>query len=109
MDRKTTRDFHPEVLRLFDRYVHGQLDRRGFLQAAAGFAAGASGAAGLLAALSPQFVQARQVEPDDPRLATSRPRFESPMGYGEAGGYLVRPTAETGPLPLVLVVHETAA
>ena len=106
MSRKTTRDFHPEVLQLFDRYVHGQLDRRGFLQAAAGFAAGASGAAGLLAALSPQFVQARQVEPDDPRLATSRPRFESPMGYGEAGGYLVRPTAETGPLPLVLVVHE---
>ena len=106
MDRKTTRDFHPEVLRLFDRYVHGQLDRRGFLQAAAGFAAGASGAAGLLAALSPQFVQARQVEPDDARLATSRPRFESPKGYGEAGGYLVRPTAEAGPLPLVLVVHE---
>ena len=72
MTRKTTQDFHPEVLRLFDRYVHGQLDRRGFLQAAAGFAAGASGAAGLLAALSPQFVQARQVEPDDPRLLGHR-------------------------------------
>ncbi len=106
MSRKTIHDFDPEALRLFDRYVHGQLDRRGFLQAAAGLAAGAAGAAGLLAALSPQFAQARQVEPDDPRLATSRPRFQSPDGYGEAGGYLVRPTAETGPLPLVLVVHE---
>ncbi|GAB2657980.1 dienelactone hydrolase family protein [Arenimonas aestuarii] len=106
MSRKTTQDFHPDVLRLFDRYVHGQLDRRGFLQAAAGFAAGASGAAGLLAALSPQFAEARQVEPDDPRLVSSRPRLESPHGYGEAGGYLVHPSADAGPLPLVMVVHE---
>ena len=29
--RPTAADFPPEVLRLFDRYVHGQLDRRGFL------------------------------------------------------------------------------
>lgn len=28
--RRTARDFHPEVLRLFDRYVHGGIDRRGF-------------------------------------------------------------------------------
>ncbi len=35
-------DFHPEVLRLFDRYVHGALDRRGFLDGAAKFAAGAA-------------------------------------------------------------------
>ena len=27
-------DFHPEVLRLFDKYVHGQIDRRGFLDGA---------------------------------------------------------------------------
>ena len=38
--RLTAADFDPEVLRLFDQYVHGQLDRRGFLDRAARFAAG---------------------------------------------------------------------
>ena len=51
--RKTADDFDPEVLRLFDQYVHGQIDRRGFLAGAARFAVGAAGAVGLLAALSP--------------------------------------------------------
>ena len=31
----TANDFDPEVLRLFDQYVHGGLDRRGFLDGAA--------------------------------------------------------------------------
>jgi hypothetical protein len=31
--RATAADFHPEVLRLFDGYVHGRIDRRGFLEA----------------------------------------------------------------------------
>ena len=39
--RLTAADFDPEVLRLFDQYVHGQLDRRGFLDRAARFAAAA--------------------------------------------------------------------
>ena len=30
--RLTTADFHPEVLGLFDRYVHGLIDRREFLR-----------------------------------------------------------------------------
>ena len=29
--RRTAADFHPEVLQLFDQYVHGEIDRRGFL------------------------------------------------------------------------------
>ena len=33
--RLTAADFHPEVLRLFDKYVHGAIDRRGFLDGAA--------------------------------------------------------------------------
>lgn len=27
----TANDFHPEVLRLFDKFVHGDIDRREFL------------------------------------------------------------------------------
>ena len=36
--RKTVDDFDPEVLRLFDQYVHGVIDRRAFLGSAARFA-----------------------------------------------------------------------
>ena len=104
--RKTTADFDPDVLRLFDQYVHGQIDRRGFLAGAARFAVGATTAAGLLAALSPQFAMAQQVKPDDGRLRASYLQFASPQGYGTGQGYLVRPANASGPLPVVLVVHE---
>ena len=69
LPRSTADDFDPAVMRLFDQYVHGDIDRRGFLQGAARFAAGSAGAAGLLAALTPQFSAAQQVVPDDKRLS----------------------------------------
>ncbi|MGH8077508.1 MAG: dienelactone hydrolase family protein [Lysobacter sp.] len=104
--RKTSSDFDPEVLSLFDRYVHGVIDRRAFLAGAARFAVGATTAAGLLAALSPQFAAAQQVKPDDPRLSAGFIEFASPQGHGKGRGYLVRPASARGPLPVVLVVHE---
>lgn len=104
--RKTARDFDPEVLRLFDQYVHGVIDRRGFLSGAARFAVGATTAAGLLAALSPQFAAAQQVKADDKRLDAKYVEFDSPQGYGRGRGYLVRPAKARGPLPTVLVIHE---
>src|SRR5665213_3569836 len=39
MPRQTASDFHPEVLKLFDKYVHGVIDRRAFLSSAARYAA----------------------------------------------------------------------
>lgn len=104
--RSKASDFDPEVLRLFDQYVHGVIDRRGFLTGAARFAVGAAGAAGLLAALSPQFAAAQQIKPDDKRLSAKYVEFASPQGYGTGRGYLVRPAKARGPLPVVLVVHE---
>jgi len=104
--RQKASDFDPEVLRLFDQYVHGLIDRRRFLSGAARFAVGATTAAGLLAALSPQFAAAQQVKPDDKRLSAKYLEFASPKGYGKARGYLARPVKAKGLLPLVLVVHE---
>ena len=91
---------------LFDRYVHGDLSRRGFLEQAAAFTGGPAGAAALLAALSPNFAAAQQVKPDDARLATRRLAFASPDGNGQVNGYLVKPAGAAGKLPAVLVVHE---
>jgi carboxymethylenebutenolidase len=104
--RPTARDFDPEVLRLFDQYVHGDIDRRGFLSGTARIAGGMAAATGLLAVLAPQFAAAQQVKPDDPRIATSHLDFDSPDGYGKARGYLARPAKADGKLPVVLVIHE---
>ncbi|HWH84630.1 MAG TPA: dienelactone hydrolase family protein [Burkholderiaceae bacterium] len=100
-------DFAPDVLRLFDQYVHGGIDRRGFLDRAAKYAAASgSTAAALLEALSPKFAQAQQVAPGDARIKVERVDFASPKGYGKARGYLARPANVGAPLPAVLVVHE---
>lgn len=106
MPRPTADDFAPEVLQLFDRYVHGDLSRRGFLEGAQKYATGAAGAAGLLAALSPQFAAAQQVAPDDKRIATRTVEFDSPQGNGKVRGLLALPAGAKGRLPTVLVVHE---
>ena len=102
--RLTTADFDPEVLGLFDRYVHGLIDRREFLRAT-GTIVGSAAAVGVLAALAPQFAAAEQVKPSDPRIKVSRVDFNSPKGYGKCQGYLARP-ASADASPMVLVAHE---
>ncbi len=58
MERKKASDFHPEVLSLFDQYVHGLIDRRAFLARAAKFAVGGMTASMLLDALNLKFAEA---------------------------------------------------
>ena len=99
-------DFPPEVLRLFDQYVHGQIDRRQFLDRAARWAVGGLTAAALLQALSPRFAEAQQVAPDDPRLAAEVLERPSPRGHGTLRGVLVRPAGAAVRRPSVLVIHE---
>lgn len=106
MSRLTAKDFHPEVLKLFDKYVHGLIPRRDFLKSAGKFAIGAATAEGLLQALSPRFAEAQQVRGDDPRIKARFVEIPSPQGYGTLRGYLVQPAQTKGKLPTVLVVHE---
>ena len=105
--RLTAQDFDQELLILFDAYVHGSLDRRGFLRQAQKFAKAGVTAAGLLAALSPDFAAGQQVPKDDPRLKTEMLSYPSSAGNGTSKGYLVRPAgAGSSKLPAVLVIHE---
>jgi carboxymethylenebutenolidase len=106
MLRKTAHDFDQELLILFDAYVHGALDRRGFLDRAAKFAVGGVTAAMLLDQLSPRFAEAQVVRPDDARVKAEHLEYDSPAGYGKMRGYFVRPAKAAGKLPGVLVVHE---
>lgn len=105
--RLTSQDFDQELLILFDAYVHGDLDRRGFLEKARRFAKAGVTAAGLLAALSPDFAVGQQIRPDDARVKAEWVTVPSGSGTGGIRGYLVRPaSAGTKPLPMVLVIHE---
>jgi carboxymethylenebutenolidase len=106
MQKKQANDFDPEVLRLFDKFVHGIIDRRGFLNGAAKYAVGGVTATMLLEMLSPQFAAAQVVKPDDKRITTQFLEYESRDGYGKIRGYLAMPAGAKGKLKTVLVVHE---
>jgi carboxymethylenebutenolidase len=105
MTRLTANDFDPEVLQLFDGYVHGRVSRREFLASAARYAVGGVTAATLLTQLSPSFA-APLVAASDARVKTSYAEFASPQGYGTLRGYLAMPAQSSGKLPAILVVHE---
>ena len=106
MTRLTAKDFSPELLELYDFYVHGRITRREFLASAGKCAIGGMTAATALAALSPDYALAQQVEFTDPDIKPEYIRYPSPKGHGDVRGYLVRPTKANGPVPGVVVVHE---
>jgi carboxymethylenebutenolidase len=106
MERHKASDYPQELLDLFDRYVHGELDRRGFFDAAKKFAVGGVTVTALWESLRPNYAWAQQVPKDDPRLKTESATVPSPQGNGTIRGYLVTPAHATGKLPAVLVVHE---
>jgi carboxymethylenebutenolidase len=68
MERKKASDFPPEVLKLFDGYVHGMISRRDFLDGSAKFAVGGFTAAAMLESLRPNYAFAQQVAKDDARI-----------------------------------------
>ncbi len=103
--RMKASDFPPEVLGLFDKYVHGMIDRRGFLDGAARFATGGLTAVAMFEALRPRYAWARQVEPDDARIRQDYVEYDSPAGSGTMRGYMARPAAG-GARAAVLVIHE---
>lgn len=105
MNRKKASDFPQELLDLFDRYVHGDIDRRAFLDGAKKFASGGITAAAIWESLRPNYAWAEQVARQDPRIRTAYETVDSPKGNGSIRGYLVRP-AKSGKLPGVLVIHE---
>ena len=106
MDRKKASDFPQELLNLFDRYVHGDIDRRAFLDGAQKFAVGGLTATAIWESLRPNYAWAQQVPKEDSRLKTEHAIVQSPEGNGSIKGYLARPANARGKLPGVLVVHE---
>lgn len=106
MERKKASDFPPDVLKLFDGYVHGTLSRRDFLDRAAKYAVGSFTAAAMLESLRPNYALAQQVAQNDARIKTEYLTYPSPQGSGTMRGYFARPANASGKLPGVVVIHE---
>jgi carboxymethylenebutenolidase len=101
-----------EAIELYNRYIHGEIDRRQFLNGVKRFAVAGLTVAAVVDALMPDYLSAQQVSKTDDRIKASYETVPSPQGNGSIKGYLVRPfsadTREATPakLPGVLVVHE---
>ncbi|WP_397452768.1 YghX family hydrolase [Pseudomonas sp. NA-150] len=106
MTRLTAKDFAPELLELYDYYVHGRITRREFLDRAAVFTLGGLAASAVLEALSPNYALAEQVEFTDPEIVAEYVTYPSPKGNGQVRGYLVRPAKATSKVAAVVVAHE---
>jgi carboxymethylenebutenolidase len=105
-ERKKASDFPPEVLKLFDSYVHGYMSRRVFLDKAAKYATASFTAVAMLEALSPNFAWAQQVPRNDKRIRADYVPYPSPQGSGQMRGYLAVPANLKGKRPAVIVIHE---
>jgi len=106
MERKSASEYPQELLNLFDKYVHGDIDRRAFLDGAQKYATAGVTATMIWESLRPNYAWAQQVPKDDARIKTEIVTVDSPQGNGNIKGYLVKPAKATGKLPGVLVVHE---
>jgi len=104
--RMSASDFDPELLEIFDGYVHGLMTKREFLEKAQKFAVGGVTAMALLQMLSPNYALAEEVPEDDASVTNEWIEYDSPKGNGTIKAYLSRPAGATGSLPAVLVVHE---
>src|SRR5215813_10922456 len=100
-ERETFMD--QRIINLYDRFTHGGMSRRDFLDRLAELAGSTAAAAALLPLLQNDYAQAAIVPADDARLSTERLSYDSPKG--KIAGYLARPKAK-GKRPAVLVIHE---
>ena len=91
------------IINLYDRFTHGGMNRREFLDRLSELAGSAAAAAALLPLLQNDYAQAAIVADNDPRLVSERVGYDSPKG--KINGYLVRAKAK-GKRPVVLVIHE---
>src|SRR5436190_6261676 len=90
------------IINLYDRFIHGGMSRRDFLDRLAELAGSTAAASAALSLLQSDFAKAETIPADDARLKSERVTYDSPKG--SIKGYLVRGTA-MGKRPAVVVIH----
>jgi len=112
MSSKQRRTVPPEAVELYNKYIHGEISRRSFLNGAKKFAVAGLTAGAIVDALMPDYAMGQQIARDDERIRADYVTLPSPNGHGQIRGYLVRPfsadsrSAESAQLPGIVVVHE---
>ncbi len=91
------------IINLYDKFTHGGLSRRDFIDQLSRLAGSTAAAMALLPLLQNDYAKAAIIAADDARLATERASYDSPKG--KINGYLARPKAK-GKRPAVIVIHE---
>lgn len=106
MDPIRKEDIRQEVFDLYDDYAHNRIDRRQFMRRLSLFAIGGLTVPSLMSFLMPDYADAIQIQPDDPRLKSTYVQYLSEKGGGSIKGLLVRPAEGKKKLGGIVVVHE---
>ena len=103
--RLEANDLSPEVMRFVDDYVHGIIDRRGFLDGVGKLALGPLTAAAIIDAFTPNYASGQITAANDLRIRAEYLQFDSPEGHRGMGGYFARLADASAPLPGVVCIH----
>ncbi|MFT7459857.1 MAG: carboxymethylenebutenolidase [Planctomycetota bacterium] len=112
MSSKERRTVPAEAIELYNDFIHGEINRREFLDGTKKFAIAGITAATLAKALMPDYAMGQQISRTDERIRAEYVTIPSPQGHGYIKGYLVRPFSadsrreEPTKLPGIIVVHE---
>ena len=88
-----------KYINLFDRFTHGGMNRRDFMEKLTLLAGSTTAATALLPLLENNYARADILPEGDPRIVSET------LTYAGGGGYFVKPSAE-GKYPGVIVIHE---
>ena len=91
------------IIDLYDKFTHGALNRREFLDRLAALAGLAAAALALLPLLQSDYARAETISENDPRLVTNT--VYDRASSTELAAYMARPKSDAK-CPAVIVVHE---
>lgn len=91
------------IIDLYDRFTHGVINRRDFIDRLTTIAGSSAAAVAILPMLQNDYARAAIIPADDARLAIDTVSYDA--GGTKINGYLARPKSK-GKRPAVIVIHE---
>ncbi|MES2292757.1 MAG: dienelactone hydrolase family protein [Pseudomonadota bacterium] len=112
MAGQESRKVPAEAVELYSQFIHGEINRRAFINGIKRFAVAGLTVSAIVDALMPNYALGQQIRKEDERIKATYETIPSPNGNGYIRGYFVRPysadTRDATPakLPGAIVVHE---
>jgi carboxymethylenebutenolidase len=99
LQRRRIKAMDQNIINLFDRFTHGGMNRRDFMEKLSLLAGSTAAATAILPLLENNYAYAQMMPEGDPRITTQT------ITYAGGSGYLASPKVE-GKYPGVIVIHE---